>query len=116
MTSYLLVAVAVVSTTVANVLLRLGMERVGKVHGLFATVRAALAEPRVWAGVACLLSFFVCYNVALMRLPVSLANPLTAVNIVLGVAFAAWKLGESVSPRRWFGVALVMLGVVLVSL
>jgi drug/metabolite transporter (DMT)-like permease len=45
----------------------------------------------------------------------SFIYPFTSLSFVLGVAAAAAVLGESVSLQRWIGVAIICLGVYVVS-
>lgn len=111
---WFMLGAAIVLNTVGNVLLREGMLRVGEVS--LTSPRQWLAVARQWRvplGIACMAGFFINYSGALTRVDVSLANPLTAMNIVLGTIYAAWQMGEKVSPRRWAGVALVCAGAML---
>lgn len=112
---WFMLGIAIVLNTFGNVFLREGMKRVGEVSvsgpsQLLGVARKVLREWRVPLGISCMAGFFACYSGALTRVDVSLANPLTAMNIVLGTLYAAFRMGENVSARRWAGIALVSLG------
>lgn len=107
---WFVLGVAIICNTLADILLRLGMERVGTLSW------QAVKEWRVVVGVLMMASFFGLYSMSLSQVDVSLANPLTALNIVLGTLYASLRMGEKVSRRRWAGVLLVTLGAVLAGL
>lgn len=112
MNSYLFLGLAVLFNTVGNVLLRIGMDKVGPLPATDVVRGAlrALAQREVLIGIVCLAGFFACYSYSLMHVDVSLANPLTALNIVLGTIYAAVVLREKVTPKRWAGLGMVALG------
>jgi len=56
-----------------------------------------------------------CWLYVLRHIPVSIAFGLISVAQVL-VPLGAWLfLGESISPRRWIGIASVLCGTVLIA-
>ncbi len=74
---------------------------------------------RQWMGTFVLGLFGVfAYNLffmgALDRLPASRAALIIALNPAITIAISAVALRESLSPRRWFGVAIALLGVAIV--
>jgi drug/metabolite transporter (DMT)-like permease len=95
------------------------MKRIGEVqrfhpHHLFRTILSAFRIGWMWFGISLMtLSFF-----ALLALlsweNVSFVVPVTALSYVVGALGGKFLLGEQVEPRRWVGVLLVCLGVVLV--
>jgi drug/metabolite transporter (DMT)-like permease len=103
-----------------NVLLSVGMKQVGAVHlgsvsAVMATAAATFASPLVWLGVASLILFFVCYLLLLSWADYSFVTPVTAIGYVV-VPLLGWSLlGEHVSALRWAGIALICVGVALVS-
>ncbi|NDL63695.1 4-amino-4-deoxy-L-arabinose-phosphoundecaprenol flippase subunit ArnE [Acerihabitans arboris] len=52
----------------------------------------------------------------LQRLPLSLAYPVLSVNFVLVTLAAYGIFHEPITPRHWWGVASIMLGILLMSL
>ncbi len=74
-----------------------------------------LASPLVWLGIVFLILSFVTWLYVLQQLPLSVAFPVTQVVHVM-VPLGSWLvLGEAISPIRWGGIALVVLGLFLVA-
>lgn len=74
-----------------------------------------LASPLVWWGILfVVLSFFSWLHV-LKYIPLTIAFPLSRVVDVF-VPLSCWIiLGESISARRWCGIALVVIGLAVVA-
>jgi drug/metabolite transporter (DMT)-like permease len=70
----------------------------------------------VWIllGVSVLIVEVILYSGALRFLAVSTAFPLTSISFVMVTVLSRWLLGEVVAPRRWLGVALILVGTTLV--
>lgn len=76
---------------------------------------AGLASPVVWLGIVFLILSFVTWLYVLKHLPLSLAFPVSQVIHVM-VPLGSWLvLGEWISPTRWCGIALVLLGLAIVA-
>jgi len=77
-------------------------------------LRLAL-EPHILGGLACYVVSVVVWIVALSRVPVSIAYPMLSIGYVVN-AIAAWALlGESVTPLRMAGIAVIVAGVFMVA-
>jgi len=76
---------------------------------------AALASGWTWLGILCYIASFLSWIVVLRRLPLSVAFP--AINVVhVLIPIGCWIfLGESISQRRWLGIALVVCGILLLA-
>ena len=117
---WLLVALMVSATTAGEVLQAAGMRRHGEIRdfrpGAIGRALAVLARNRfVIGGVAAMaISFF-----ALMKLlsmtDLSFAVPASAVTYAAETVLAKYLLKERVNALRWAGAALVICGVILVS-
>ncbi|MBI3345680.1 MAG: EamA family transporter [Burkholderiales bacterium] len=59
---------------------------------------------------------WVCYFRALQLGPASLVAPVDKSSVVLVAIFAFAFLGERPSPREWFGLALISVGVLVLAL
>lgn len=105
--------VAVMLGAVGQVFLRAGA---GGVHasGVVATLAIALRDPRVIGGFLAYGFSTVLWLVVLSRLDLSVAYPIGAWGYVV-VTIAAVIAGEQVPPSRWAGVALIVLGILLVG-
>lgn len=80
-------------------------------HGLGWTGITALASPWSIAGIACFIVSLFNWLQALRKIPLSIAFPVTSGSHVL-VPLGAWAfLGEVLSPMRWLGIALVLVGI-----
>lgn len=68
-----------------------------------------------WAGMICYGASLCVWLAALAKAPVSVAYPMLSIGYIL-VAWASvvW-LGETLSPAKMLGIALICIGVVLVS-
>jgi drug/metabolite transporter (DMT)-like permease len=54
------------------------------------------------------------YSGALRFLAVSTAFPLTSMSFVMVTVLSHWLLGERVTPKRWLGVGLILIGTSLI--
>jgi multidrug transporter EmrE-like cation transporter len=102
------VLAAVVLGTAAQLLLKAGTNVTPVGLGL-------ALEPRILGGVACYAASLVVWLLALARTPVSVAYPMVSLGFALNALLAWWLLGEAVTPLRWTGIAVIILGVVLVA-
>ncbi|MBX3172396.1 MAG: DMT family transporter [Candidatus Eremiobacteraeota bacterium] len=112
---YLALALAVVLKACGDALLGRAMNDEKRLSPWQAWLRI-LKNPGLLLGVIVTALHFGLYAYCLQRLPVTLANPLTALTIVIGTFYAQWGLGERVNRRRWGGIVLVTSGAMLVSL
>lgn len=117
--SLALILIAVILGAAAQLMLKAGANAVGTFAfdpGTLAAAALKLAvEPRVLAGIALYAASLVAWILALSRVEVSIAYPMVALGYVITVLAAWWWLGESVTPLRLTGVALIVLGVVVVA-
>src|SRR5205814_6408241 len=74
-----------------------------------------LASPLVWWAILLIIVSFASWLYVLKYIPLSIAFPLSRVVDVL-VPISCWIfLGEIISTRRWWGIALVIIGLALVA-
>tara|TARA_B100000315_G_C14431425_1_gene520313 strand:- start:132 stop:485 length:354 start_codon:yes stop_codon:yes gene_type:complete len=105
--------------TSAHLLLRAGMLQVGRVgtDELRDPIRVAfsmLSNPKVLGAAPLYAGSFVGWTVALSRVQLSLAFPLLAMTYVF-VPVASWAvLHESVTAMHWGGMAIIVIGVLVV--
>lgn len=77
-------------------------------------VRAGLTNRSILNGVAFEALFFAGILVLMSKGDVSFIWPLTSLGFVLTTLAARFILGETVSPVRWFGVFLIVIGACLI--
>jgi uncharacterized membrane protein len=107
------------SGAVGNIFLKRGMDRIGAVelapaslaHAFWQTVTSAT----IWLGIGFLLAFFLLYLLVLSWADYSYVMPASAFGYAVVAFLGVAVLGESVSLRRWGGVALICIGVLLVG-
>jgi multidrug transporter EmrE-like cation transporter len=74
-----------------------------------------LRSPPFWSGMLCYGASVCVWLAALSKAPVSTAYPMLSLGYVVVAAVAVTWLGESLSPAKIVGIALICAGVVLVS-
>ncbi len=99
--------------TLGQVLLRTGAQGLAGMRAVPLVV-SALGLPAVQLGLAAYVVSSLLWLAVLSRLDLSVAYPLGATGYVL-VVLAASATGEPVSPLRWSGVMLIVVGVLLIG-
>ena len=74
-----------------------------------------LKSPSFWAGMVCYGASVCVWVAALSKAPVSTAYPMLSLGYVVVAAVSVAWLGESLTPAKVLGIALICAGVVLVS-
>jgi drug/metabolite transporter (DMT)-like permease len=114
----LLVGLAFESTGV--ILLKKGITQIGDMNGVtaaevFRVVKAGIVSPQILLGVFFEFLFFLCLIVLMSKSDISFLWPLTALSFVFATFAAMIFLHEYVSPVRWFGVILIVIGAAFIS-
>lgn len=114
-----LLAIAIVSQAVGNVLLSQGMKLIAGESQLIwsnwvAIFLQAVQSPSILLGVGFYVIFFVLFAAALSRADLSFVLPAISSEVIINVAFADYFLNETVSSIRWIGALLISIGVGLV--
>ena len=114
-----MVLAMVVCANTGDLLLKRGMTNIGAVEfsggGLAHAFRLTVTNPVIWLGILFLLGFMICYMTVLSWADYSYVMPAGAFGYALLTFLAVVFLHESVSPRRWVGVVLICIGVLLVG-
>jgi drug/metabolite transporter (DMT)-like permease len=118
---WLLIALIVIPSTIADVLNAKGMKRNGEVYdfrpcAIFRLIASLARNPCVSVGVPAMAVSFFALMALLSLTNLSFAVPATACSYVLETALAKYILKEHIGWRRWAGASLVGCGVLLVSL
>jgi len=109
-------ALVIVTNVLGNLLLTLGMRRVGSLIGEPPqSYILALFHPLVACGVSLLIVWLISQMTLLSWADLSFVMPVTSVGYVLSALMGRVFLHEQVSWRRWAGIGIIMLGVILVS-
>ena len=97
----------------SEILLKLGASASVDAPGMFGWT--GLASPWVWGGIVAIVLSFVTWLAAIRTLPLSLAFLASNVIHIL-VPIGSWLiLGEAISSRRWIGITLVLIGLLILA-
>jgi uncharacterized membrane protein len=114
----LLIGLAFESTGV--VMLKKGMGQIGDVAKISVSevtriIKAGATNGSILFGVFCEAVFFATLLILMSKSEISFLWPLTGLSFVFATFAAIIFLGEKVSPMRWAGVVLVVMGAVLIG-
>jgi len=108
--------------SIGVVLLKKGMEKIGDVKKISVSevariVKAGATNGSILLGVFFEALFFVSLLILMSRSDVNISFlwPLTGLSFVFATFAAIIFLGEKVSPTRWAGVVLVVMGAILIG-
>lgn len=112
--------IAVTAGTVGDILLAKGMKQLGdlstmNLRGILEVALRAMTEWKIVVGTAMLALFFFLWLAVLSWEDLSVALPMQAINYVLVAILAKYFLSEQISPLRWAGIALVCIGVIMIT-
>jgi uncharacterized membrane protein len=114
-----MVLAMVVCANAGDLMLKRGMSQNGAVvltaAGLAHAFRLTVTNGTIWIGIFFLTGFMVSYMTVLSWADYSYVMPAGAFGYALLTLLAVIFLHESVSPRRWVGVVLICIGVLLVG-
>ena len=104
-----------------QILVRRGMQQVGALESYVPVDLAiyfwhTVSNPLVIGGTVLNTVFYVLFLAALSWADVTVALPMTALEYGFAAILAVLILKEIVSPLRWAGIVLVVVGVVLISM
>ncbi len=114
-----MVLAMVVCANAGDLMLKRGMTQNGAVQltgaGVAHAFRLTVTNGTIWIGISFLAGFMVSYMTVLSWADYSYVMPAGAFGYALLTLMAVLFLHESVSPRRWVGVVLICVGVLLVG-
>jgi uncharacterized membrane protein len=114
-----MVLAMVVCANAGDLMLKRGMSRIGAVQltaaGMGHAFRLTVTNGTIWTGIFFLTGFMVSYMTVLSWADYSYVMPAGAFGYALLTFLAVIFLHESVSSRRWVGVLLICIGVLLVG-
>ncbi|MBU6460680.1 MAG: EamA family transporter [Proteobacteria bacterium] len=117
--SFFLVLIGVLLNAAAQLLLKAGVNQIGKfnfsLNNLLPIGTKIAMEPHILGGLGLYVISVGVWIMALSRVPVSIAYPMLSIGYIVN-ALAAWYwLGESITPVRVLGMAVIIIGVYLVA-
>lgn len=107
---------SVACVLVSELLLKLGASQIANLESSWSwTGINGLTSPLVWLAIVFVIASFISWLYVLKYIPLSIAFPLSRVVDAL-VPLCCWIfLGETISPRRWIGIALVVIGLAVIA-
>lgn len=119
MNPMILIMVGVMLNAAAQLLLKMGMHRIGHFDLTLANAwpigwQVATSLPII-GGMACYVISILVWLVVLSRVDVSMAYPMVSIGYVVTALGAYYWMGEAVGPMRLAGIAVILVGVWMVS-
>ncbi len=109
-----LILISIVLGSIGQIVLKSGMESVPQVTSGSGMVHA-FRSPLVLAGLACYVLATFAWLIVLQRVPVSFAYPMISLNYIFVTLLAKVVRGETVPSLRYFGLALILAGVMVIA-
>jgi len=118
--TYVLILFIAFFAPLGNVLLSKGMKAIGSAQNweprqLLHIFIQILTSGYIWLGIACLLAFFVAYMLVLTWADYSYVQPASSFAYAVVAVLGLLLLGEKVNLLRWFGIAVICVGVFIVG-
>jgi drug/metabolite transporter (DMT)-like permease len=114
------ILLAVTAGAVGDIFLTLGMKSVGDlsskgVREMFELAFRAMTSPKLILGTILQAAYFGLWLAVLSWEDLSVALPMQALNYIIVAFLSQWFLGESVTPMRWAGIVIILIGVGIVA-
>ncbi|WP_439406473.1 EamA family transporter [Bradyrhizobium sp. DASA03076] len=116
--SFTLIVFSVSMNALAQVALRKAMLTLGRLPSIsepLACLRTFISNVYLWGGLACYFVGILFWLAVLSSNQVSVAYPMLSIGYVIALAFSVLVLGEEIPLARLVGIALICVGVALIS-
>jgi multidrug transporter EmrE-like cation transporter len=115
--NYLIMATSICLAIAGQLLMKRGMMSFGTfpVSKLLVNIIPMFLNPWVFIGFACFGLSSLFWLVVLSRMELSLVYPMVSVAYVIVALFSWYFFKENLTPVRWAGIAVIVMGVVLIS-
>lgn len=114
-----LVLAGVVLNAIAQLFLKAGASQIGHIDfalsNTYAMAIKIAGNAPILSGLTCYVISVVIWIMALSRVEVSIAYPMLSIGYVINAALAWWLFGEAVSIQRFAGIAVIIVGVIIVA-
>ncbi len=117
MTNYLLLLISISLAVLGQILMKRGMQIFGSfpLSMLVYKIIPMILNPYVFFGLASFAISAIFWLVVLSRFPLSIAYPMVSLGYVIIAIVSFLLFKESITLVRWIGIALICLGVFLIS-
>jgi drug/metabolite transporter (DMT)-like permease len=118
--TFVMILIMITAGPLGNVLLGRGMQSIGptsiaSAEGIVRVAGSVLTNTWIWLGIASLLTFFIANILVLSWADYSFVQPASSMAYGVVAFLSVLLLGESVTPLRWLGIAIICLGVFIVG-
>jgi multidrug transporter EmrE-like cation transporter len=116
---FFVLVIAIVFNASANILLKFGMQKAPQISvvGLKGMLLNSITNVYVWLGLVSFGVAFVFYSVVLTKMKLGVAYPvMTSAGFVIVTLFAVFLFDEKMSWLKIAGIAVIALGIWLVSI
>jgi len=118
MNNILLILTSVLLNAGAQLLIRKGMLKIGEVSfsiDMLKLIPTLASNVFLWIAMLCYMVSLFTWMALLSRVEVSFAYPFLSIGYIISALAAHFLMGESVTPVRIAGIAVICIGVVLIS-
>ena len=115
---YLVLGIAIFTNAAANILMKIGMNRVGglEITSLTDIWHKFFLNYVVWLGISCFVLALVSYSYVLSHIQLSIAYPImTSLGFVIVIVTSLLYLSEKLTLIQLGGIAFIIIGVCLVA-
>lgn len=118
-TTFGFILTGILLNAVAQLLLKAGTNAVGAIHltaqNWFSTGIKLATQLPILGGLACYVISVGVWIIGLSRVDVTIAYPLLSIGYIINAIGAWYFLGEAVSAQRLLAIAIIIVGVVLLT-
>jgi multidrug transporter EmrE-like cation transporter len=119
MLEFALILCGVLLNAFAQLLLKAGVRQLGhfdfSLDNTWPVASALATNFPIIGGLCCYVFSVVVWILALSRVEVSMAYPMLSIGYVINAGLAWYLFGEAVGPQRLAGIAVIIVGVVIVA-
>lgn len=109
-------ALAITFNATANILIKVGMNKVGETESILELAKKAVVQPQLIAGIFSFIMAFVSYSYILTKLNLNIAYPImVSMGLVIVVIVSYFWLHESINIIQIVGFILIIAGVWMVA-
>jgi drug/metabolite transporter (DMT)-like permease len=118
--TFVMITIMIIAGPLGNILLGKGMKIAGGIvlwppSALAHSLWTVFTTGTIWLGVASLLTFFVANILVLSWADYSYVQPAASLAYGVVAVMGYTILGETITPIRWIGIAIISLGVFIVG-
>lgn len=115
MLRYLLIFSSISLAAFGQIILKVGMAKNGEISLAFGPLLQALSTPFVLGGLFFYGASLLIWLVVLSREDLSFVYPMVAFSYLLTTILAKLVLKENIPTLRWFGLSLILMGIIFVA-